>query len=323
MTADVSILIPAYNAEEWIGQAIDSALAQRNVNVEVVVIDDGSTDGTVDVIRRYGGDIIWEAAANRGAPAARNRALALSSAPWVQYLDADDYLELGKVAGQLAVLRRHPEADVLYGPVTIEWYSRVGVERKLEEITEPHDPWVLLARWYLPQTGSPLWRRAALMDVGGWREDQPCCQEHELYLRLLLANKRFVYHPEGGAVYRRFEHGTLSTKNPPLVRTERAKIEARMEQFLLESGAMTPERQWAIDQARFEMARSAWPQDRREARDLHSAIVSRPFRPGGTAAPRGYRLAYGLLGFEAAERLANVRRALLNRSLNGVLNERN
>ena len=52
-------------------------------------------------------------------------------------------------------------------------------------IPEPHDPWILLARWYLPQTGASLWRKQALLDVGGWKPGQPACQEHELYLRLV------------------------------------------------------------------------------------------------------------------------------------------
>jgi glycosyltransferase involved in cell wall biosynthesis len=274
----------------------------------VIVVDDGSTDGTVGIIRCYDGKVRWEAGTNRGAPAARNRALALASAPWVQYLDADDYLMPDKVATSLAAAARHPDADVVYGPATIEWHGPSGAHLKLQEIPEPDDPCVRLALWQLPQTGAPLWRRTALNDVGGWREDQPCCQEHELYLRLLTAGKRFAYHAKGGAVYRRFETGTLSTKDPAMVRRERAKIEARLEAYLKETRQMTPERQRAIDQARFEMARSAWLHDADEALTLHRAIASHPFCPAGLAAPRGYRIAYRLFGFEAAERIAAIRR---------------
>ncbi|MBM9594010.1 glycosyltransferase [Roseitranquillus sediminis] len=305
----VSILIPAYNAEEWITEAIESALRQ-GPDVEVVVVDDGSTDGTVERIAAFEGRIRWETGPNRGAPAARNRLLELAEAPWVQYLDADDYLMPGKVAAQLEALRRMEDVDVLYGPETVEWREAGSdvVRRTISDIPEPRDPWVLLALWKLPQTGAPLWRRQALLDVGGWREDQPCCQEHELYLRLLLAGKRFAYHPAGGAVYRRFSDGTLSTRNPSLVRRERLKIEKRIEEHLASTGALTPERQWAIDQARFDMARSAWPQDRAEARALRAVISTRDFCPRGPAAPPAYWHVASVLGFEAAEWLAAVMR---------------
>lgn len=308
MVPSASILIPAYNAQHWIAAALDSAVHQVGADVEVIVVDDGSSDGTVDVASTFGHKIRLKTGPNRGAPAARNTALAMARAPWVQYLDADDYLASDKIANSLAGVAANPDADVVYGPATIEWHRRNETHLELEEIPEPHDPYLLLALWKLPQTGAPLFRKSALEDVGGWREDQPCCQEHELYLRLLIAGKRFFYHAENGAVYRRFEAGTLSTKDPAKVRYERAKIEARLKAHLVERGELTGLRQWAIDQAYFDMARSAWPKDRTEARTLHAAISSRRFRPHGCAAPPAYRLAYRLLGFEGAERMASVRR---------------
>lgn len=307
MTPTVSILIPAYNAEAWVTQAVESALAQ-GPDVEVIVVDDGSTDGTVERLLTFDGRIGWESSLNRGAPATRNRLLQLARAEWVQYLDADDYLLPGKTAGQLAALNGRADVDVLYGPVTVEWHGPDEPNQSELPIPAPHDPWRQLALWQLPQTGSPLWRRSALMDVGGWRQDQPCCQEHELYLRMLIAGKRFMYHPTGGAVYRRFSGGTLSTRNMARVRAERFKIERRLEEYLAATGQLTPERQWAIDQACFEMARSAWSEDRVEARMLHASIRSRGFQPIGVAAPPAYRVAYRLFGFEAAEQLALLRR---------------
>lgn len=201
----VAILIPAYNAAKYVGEAIDSALAQRGVEKEVIVIDDGSTDATLDEIRRFEGQIKWESGPNKGAPSARNRALALSSAPWVQYLDADDYLLPDKIAGQLRALEQSSDADLIYGPSTIEWHKENGVETRVETISEPRDPFRLLALWQLPQTGAVLFRRDALISAGAWTEHQPCCQEHELYLRMLMNGAEILYADAGGSVYRRFE----------------------------------------------------------------------------------------------------------------------
>ena len=66
-------------------------------------------------------------------------------------------------------LALHPQTDVVFGPVTLEHWTQSEVRRELLPIPEPHDPWVLLARWYLPQTGSSLWRKQAILDVGGWK----------------------------------------------------------------------------------------------------------------------------------------------------------
>jgi glycosyltransferase involved in cell wall biosynthesis len=114
-TVLVSILIPCYNAERWVGEAIESALAQTWPEKEVLVIDDGSTDRSLEVIQRYRGRIRWETGPNRGSNTARNRLLELSAGEWLQYLDADDYLRPNKV--QVQLLPRH----VRYAHIVPGW----------------------------------------------------------------------------------------------------------------------------------------------------------------------------------------------------------
>jgi len=310
MSPFVSILIPCFNAERWVGQAIESALTQSWPHREVIVVDDGSTDGSLDIVKSFGDRIRWEAGPNRGSNVTRNRLLELAQGNWIQYLDADDYLLPDKIASQIAALGTLPHIDVLFGPLIVEWHHDGATRVTDLAIPEPHDPWMLLALWRLPQTGAPLWRKSALEDVGAWSNNQPCCQEHELYLRLLIAGKRFAYRRANGAVYRSFPTGTLSTRDPAFVRSERMKIEKRLEDHLHKIGELTPNRQWAINQARFEMARVAWNEDRGEAREILAAIAAADsFRPNGAAAPFLYRLVYRLLGFEMAEHIAAMNRA--------------
>lgn len=303
----VSILIPCFNAQRWIRQAIESALAQSWSDTEVIVVDDGSNDGSLDIIREFNGRIRCESVRNAGANPARNRLLQLARGAWVQYLDADDYLLPDKIAAQARFLEDHPDTDVVFGPVTLEHHERGGTRRELLAIPEPHDPWILLARWYLPQTGAPLWRRQAIESAGGWKVDQPACQEHELYLRLLMAGKRFRYHDSNGAVYRQWSETTLWRRDQARTRKLRLEIEDRLEAFLASREQLTVERQWAINMSRFESARSAWHESRAEA----LAIVARvresmpDFVPAGRAAPRRYQHAYRWLGFRATEILAS------------------
>jgi Glycosyl transferase family 2 len=303
----VSILIPCYNTERWVGQAIESALAQTWPEKEVIVVDDGSTDGSLAVIRSFGGRIRWETGPNRGGNVARNRLLDLAGGEWLQYLDADDYLFADKIARQMEFLAAHPETEIVFGPGTMEYCSEKETRRELMPIPEPHDLWILLARWYLPQTGAPLWRKKSLLEVGGWKPDQPCCQEHELYLRLLMAGRHFTFCPHNGSVYRQWGEETLCKRDKPEVRRQRLQIEQRAEIFLQERNELTPARRWAINMARFEMARTAWQLDHAEALDIMEIIRrSDPgFQPAGTAAPERYRLVFRLFGFRAAEILAS------------------
>jgi hypothetical protein len=288
-------------------------LAQTWPHKEIIVIDDGSTDDGLAIIKGFGESIRWETGPNRGGNAARNRLLQLARGEWLQYLDADDYLLPDKIISQMVVLEGAPETDVLFGPVICEWWSDTLIKRELIPVPLPHDPWILLARWHLPQTGAPLWRKMAIIDAGAWKEDQPCCQEHELYFRLLRSGKRFTYSDCTGAVYRQWGEHTVCKRDKPEVRRRRLQIELQTEQLLRERGELTEERQTAINQARFEMARATWLSDRIEAVRIMDMIrSSQPgFRPSGEAAPFSYRAFFRLVGFRNAERLAQRRRQLL------------
>lgn len=314
MSPLVSILIPCYNAERWIAQAIESCLAQTWTEKEVIVVDDGSTDGSLDVIRRFDGRIRWETGPNRGGGAARNRLLRLARGEWLQYLDADDYLLPDKIARQVDFSRERPEADVIYSPVAWERYNSGSVVCTETAIPEPRDPWILLALWYLPQTGGPLWKRAVLLRNGGWGVDQPCCQEHELYARLLQSDARFVYCPGCLAVYRDLEQNDrITRKSATRLISERLAILDRIEMHLEQHLLMTQSRRQAINDARHELARSLWQTERQQAIDAHRRILnsnSAFFPSVKPSSPLLYSIAYKFLGFENAQIVASYRRAL-------------
>ena len=115
----VSILIPCYNSSRYVGQCIDSALDQTYSNVEIIIVDDGSTDGSQRVIKSYGSRIRAEFCSHHGANSTRNRLLQLARGTWLQYLDADDYLLPDKINTQMAFVEQNPEIDVVYSPVTL------------------------------------------------------------------------------------------------------------------------------------------------------------------------------------------------------------
>ena len=111
----VSILIPAYNAQEWLAQTLKSAIAQSWPHKEIIVVDDGSTDKTVAIARQFESDQVRVfRQENEGAAAARNKAFALSQGEYIQWLDADDLLAPDKIAKQLVALDARPNKRILF-----------------------------------------------------------------------------------------------------------------------------------------------------------------------------------------------------------------
>src|SRR5713101_4578915 len=110
----VSILIPAYNSEEWIAHTLQSAIAQTWPRKEIIVVDDGSPDGTAEVVRRFASkEVKVVSTENQGAAVARNHALHLSQGNYIQWLDADDLLAPDKIERQLASIREADDRQIL------------------------------------------------------------------------------------------------------------------------------------------------------------------------------------------------------------------
>jgi glycosyltransferase involved in cell wall biosynthesis len=111
----VSIIVPCYNGARHLAQALDSALAQTYSDVEVVLVDDGSSDGSLDIARTYGGRIRVVAQANRGLSAARNAGIAHSTGEFLLLLDADDVLLPECAEKRVGILREHPDVGLVAG----------------------------------------------------------------------------------------------------------------------------------------------------------------------------------------------------------------
>lgn len=189
----VSILIPCFNAERYVAAAIDSAFAQVHPEIEVIVVDDGSTDGSLSVIERYADRqrFRFETGPNRGGNAARNRLLQLAGGEYAQFLDADDVLHPAKVLACLAAMK--PDIDMVF----TDYVERSGSIERLVGLPDPGDDLVAYFIRHNVQTSLPLHRVAALRTSGGFDESLRCCQEHELHLRLATTTwKRVQRVPE-------------------------------------------------------------------------------------------------------------------------------
>ena len=155
----ITVIIGAYNAERYLAEAIDSVLAQTHPRLELIVVDDGSTDRTGEIADGYGDPVRCLHQENGGMAAARNRAIPEARGDYLAFLDADDRFPPGKLRSQLAVFEAQPELDVVYGHVT-EFLSRDLDEaaRALLRAPEHNVPW--------PTPNLMLVRRDSFLRVG-------------------------------------------------------------------------------------------------------------------------------------------------------------
>ncbi|MCB9103910.1 MAG: glycosyltransferase [Anaerolineales bacterium] len=235
----ISIIIPCHNSQSYIEQSITSSFNQTYPTTEIIVIDDGSTDNSLDIIRSFSERIRWESSLNRGAPAARNRGLELAKGKFIKFLDADDVLLPDCVERQVAQALALSEESkaIIYGDalwIDSQGQSLPGYAHRPRRAGEDPIAHILANS---PLTTCPLHRRDYLLDIGGFDPSIPKGQEHDLHLRLALAGIEFVYRP--GPVYHYREHSDpqrisnhqLSRKNPlvhfDILQKQRHLIEAK------------------------------------------------------------------------------------------------
>lgn len=187
----VSVIIPCYNAENYVSEAIESALDQTYSNVEVIVVDDGSTDRSIEVVRSFGDRVRLQQIDREGACAARNLGLQLSRGEFIQFLDADDVLLPNKLEMQLPVLQAD-QADLVFCNGYLFGDDRP--QRPIKKLLNLPSPDGVDSFLYCLSNGfgteGPLHRRHFLEKVKGFRKGLAGAQEFDLHIRLGAAGVR-------------------------------------------------------------------------------------------------------------------------------------
>ena len=201
-TPRVSVIIPAFNAEAFIGETLDSVLAQTYPNIEIIVSDDGSVDGTRRRVAGYGSRVRYVYAENSGAPARpRNVGIRAAGGELLTFIDADDLMVPGRIAAQVAFFERHPEAALAFSD-----YEEFGDDRTQEQghfqtcpdlqdllnrRPDPSDGLVLdpstATELMLTQnfgSSSPMVRRGVIDKVGGFDESLNSSEDFEFQFRV-------------------------------------------------------------------------------------------------------------------------------------------
>ncbi len=211
-STSVAVVIPAHNAAPWLARALDSVLAQTHALAEVFLIDDASTDDTAAIAARYAPRVSLHSAVARGSNPARNLGLRLATSTWIEFLDADDFFRPEKTARQLAVAT-DARADLVYSPSLL--IAGTGATAAASSpIAATDDPIESFLEGRGFQTGAMLWRREALLALGGWNESFPRCQDYELASRALRAGVKLAWSPHADAAYCLHDGTSLSRARP-------------------------------------------------------------------------------------------------------------
>jgi glycosyltransferase involved in cell wall biosynthesis len=195
MNKRVSVIIPSYNCEAYIEQTLHSVLAQTHADVEVLVVDDGSTDRTRERVRGFGSRVQLIEQANQGVCSARNRGFEASSGGFVCFLDHDDHWFDWKLRAQINAFEADPDLGVVFTDFTL-WYPHEGVfpeaqtlapdTAALGRIDEAYSGYIyhqfLLDCWAL--TSTAMIRRDVFAASGGFDITLPYSEDWDLWIRL-------------------------------------------------------------------------------------------------------------------------------------------
>lgn len=192
----VSTIIPVYNRPEMVKRAVHSVLSQTYRPIEIILVDDGSTDNTHDVLLQlqscHRDEIRVFRQANSGAGLARETGRLMAQGDFIQYLDSDDYLLPNKFVDQVEALNAHPECSIAYGTSRLEDQDGSVISLKSRYTGVQIDtlfPLLLVERWW--HTHTPLFRRWLSDAAGAWPSFRP--EDWDLEARMAALNPRLIH----------------------------------------------------------------------------------------------------------------------------------
>lgn len=218
MSEVVSVIIPVYNAVRYVGAAIESCLSQSYRNIEVVCVDDGSSDGSDKVLCKYQANenVKIIRTENRGAAAARNRALMAITGKYIQYLDADDILENDKIERQVKAIRVNGKMTLCIGCYRNIYVNSEVVEKINCTVSDGQSGLDWLLNWCNTGLSNPpsvyLLSRDLSDAVGPWDESLNYNDDTEYFARIMLAADKILPTRDATSLYLRGDSSSLGSR---------------------------------------------------------------------------------------------------------------
>ncbi len=311
---NISVIIPSYNVEAYIEDGLRSVLEQTQAPLEIICVDDCSTDNTVTIIQKFQAEfpnrihlIINEK--NMGATYTRNRGLAVSKGEYVQFLDADDILLHNKLEYQSQKIKEgNINPDIFVGSC-----KKILLDKSVRYlIFEERDPWCALIDSQLGVTSANLFKREKLMEIKGWADGLQSSQEYELMFRLLQNNARIQFDQTILNINRERPFGSITKTNPDEMWKRYIGLRIKIYQYLLDKSSLTQERKQTSINIIFDAIRFLYGYDPKTAIELHQKYIVRIGKPSVTlSTSRRYLLLYKISGFKCAQVIARLSKSEL------------
>ncbi len=298
----IAVVIPCYNVAEHIGRAVGSVLAQTHRDLDIVAVDDGSTDGTAEELDRYvqQGLLRCIRQDRKGASAARNVGMLGTEGEYIQFLDADDELAPDKIGRQVELIRAAKDPALIIG----DYIDRMEDGTTTEKRCGTDDPWMALIKGRLGTTSADLWQRASVLSVGAWDPTLASSQDHELAFRVMRAQGKVVFDGRADTTILKRNKGSIS-KGDPIGNWERyiaLRVSIREHMRTTDATAYA-EHIATVDQLIFGAVRIVSKSDPAGGYALFEKHLPTGFVPraeGATSA--AYLRLYKWMGFSTAER---------------------
>lgn len=212
----VSVIIPCHNAARWLGEAVESALSQTYNPIEVIIVDDQSSDESVQIAQSFGSRIRLYQEKKTGGCHARNVGIRASKGKYIQFLDADDILCKRKIQAQVQILR-NSAFQIVAGTWSYLHETKNGHYQKgsLQKAIFVDDSIcsLLSDKSWVPNF-CYLYKKQSLVKAQGWDARLSCMQDVDLTLRILMTGEKIMYSDDFCGYYRRPLQQTTSTRDP-------------------------------------------------------------------------------------------------------------
>lgn len=295
----VSIIIPYIDEHDYLADALASAAGQQGVEVEIIIVCNApSIPEGYNPIPKEIKHAVFIHEPRSGSAHARNAGLHAAIGEWVQFLDVDDLLHPEKIHHQLI----GTDADVIVSP---HQYVYLNGDKESSKWL-PEDIWIGLLNSGLGSTSSMLWKRQALIDLGGWSTAYRSHQEYEVLFRLIAAGKKVIPNDHCETIVRQRKSGSITTNSKPVRVKEGISLRESMWNYLVSQHADSPDRYEAFRQYIFRQLRGLLRQDQKEALVLYKKYFSKTsFTPKEIHIP-GYAIMYRLFGFKLTEAIIKL-----------------
>ncbi len=300
----LSVIVPCFNAEPWIEEALNSIFSQGLSDLEVIVVDDGSTDRSAQVVKQKFPSVHLIQTANQGPSHARNTGTQASDGRFIQYLDADDVLAEGKLRTQLEMLEK-TGADVAYGDWQELEKTPTGsyAKKRLVSRQIPKEAEVALFTDFWCPPAAYLFRCSIVSAVGEWKKNLPIIQDARFVLDCALKGARFAYCPGVMAYYRKSSQESVSKKDPKAFLRD-CFVNAQEVQTWWEShGGLNKERREALLKVYLQVTRGSFKKDP-EIFEKAEMILKKLDSNYLSQGPKRLAVASKIFGYRGAEWMA-------------------